>query len=89
MVAFGHQVICLDGDGAMLMHMGSVATIGQHGPANFKHILINNGCHDSVGGHPTIAFQENFDFLRIAQACGYKTVSCGQFTLVEEISVFF
>ena len=86
---FDHQVICLDGDGGLLMHMGCMATIGQHGPANFKHILINNGCHDSVGGQPTNALQDNFDFLRIAQACGYAAVSCGQFTLVEEIRVLF
>ena len=57
------------------MHLGSMATIGLHGPGNFKHIVINNGAHDSVGGQPTNALDENFDFLKIAQACGYKAVS--------------
>lgn len=52
-----------------------MATIGLHGPANFKHIVINNGAHDSVGGQPTNALDEKFDFLKIAQACGYKAVS--------------
>lgn len=59
-----------DGDGALLMHMGTVATIGTSKPSNFKHILINNGCHDSVGGQPTKGFQ--VDFLNVAKACGYK-----------------
>ena len=69
------QVVCLDGDGAVLMHMGALATIGQSEVPNFKHIIINNGCHDSVGGQPTDALSETFDFLAIATACGYKSVS--------------
>jgi phosphonopyruvate decarboxylase len=64
------QVFCLDGDGAMLMHMGTVASIGQSGLDNFKHILINNGTHESVGGQPTGGFK--VDFLTVAQGCGYK-----------------
>ena len=56
------------------MHMGAMATIGQSEVANFKHILINNGCHDSVGGQPTSGLSDSFDFLKIAQACGYKMV---------------
>ena len=67
------QVFCLDGDGAMLMHMGSMATIGRSVPcSNFKHILINNGSHDSVGGQPTRGF--DVDFGSIAKAAGYKHV---------------
>jgi phosphonopyruvate decarboxylase len=68
------QVVTLDGDGAMLMHMGSLATIGTTAPAmsNFKHILFNNGAHDSVGGQPTRGF--DIDFRAIAKACGYKDV---------------
>ena len=54
------------------MHMGSMATIGTHAPPNFKHILINNGSHDSVGGQPTRGF--DIHFTSIAQACGYKQV---------------
>lgn len=64
------QVLCLDGDGAMLMHMGTVGTVGLTGCSNLKHILINNGCHDSVGGQPTGGF--NVNFCEVAKACGYK-----------------
>ena len=57
------------------MHMGALATIGQSEVPNFKHILINNGCHDSVGGQPTVGFGQTFDFLEIGKACGYRSVS--------------
>ncbi len=62
---------CLDGDGAVLMHMGGLATIAQLGPANYRHIVLNNGAHDSVGGQPTVAFE--VDLCAVARACGYKT----------------
>ena len=64
------KVICIDGDGALIMHMGSLGIIGKNAPSNFIHILINNGAHDSVGGQPTIGFYINFP--DIALACGYK-----------------
>eukprot|EP00455_Lapot_gusevi_P018152 TRINITY_DN1984_c0_g1_i1.p1 TRINITY_DN1984_c0_g1~~TRINITY_DN1984_c0_g1_i1.p1 ORF type:complete len:440 (+),score=174.68 TRINITY_DN1984_c0_g1_i1:86-1405(+) len=64
------QVICLDGDGAMLMHMGTMATIGAHAPENFKHVVINNCAHDSVGGQPTDT--AGMDLPNLALACGYK-----------------
>ncbi|CAF0809541.1 unnamed protein product [Brachionus calyciflorus] len=66
------QVFCLDGDGSVIMHMGTLATIGQNGPENLKHIIFNNGAHDSVGGQPTDADNENFSFAKIALGCGYK-----------------
>lgn len=66
------QVFCLDGDGAMLMHMGSVAIQGQVAGANFKHVVINNGCHDSVGGQPTVGFRVNL--ADVARACGYRVL---------------
>ncbi|HEY0158839.1 MAG TPA: phosphonopyruvate decarboxylase [Thermoanaerobaculia bacterium] len=66
------QVFCLDGDGAFLMHMGSVAVQGQIGSANFKHVLLNNGRHDSVGGQPTVA--RDCDLTAVARACGYATL---------------
>ena len=69
-------VFVLDGDGAAIMHMGGLATIGSLAPSNFKHIIINNGAHDSVGGQPTVGFQ--IDLCRIASACGYKTVICAE-----------
>ena len=64
------DVFCLDGDGAVLMHMGSLAITGQSGLGNFKHIVLNNGAHDSVGGQPTVGFA--VDFPAIAKACGYR-----------------
>ena len=62
-------VYCFDGDGAALMHMGSLAISGQSKCANFIHILFNNGVHGSVGGQPTVGFK--IDFCKIASACGY------------------
>jgi phosphonopyruvate decarboxylase len=47
------QFICLDGDGATIMHLGGLALIGSRGPTNLTHILLNNGVHDSVGAQPT------------------------------------
>eukprot|EP00483_Globobulimina_turgida_P001129 UN01131 len=64
------DAVCIDGDGALLMHMGSMSTIGNSELKNYKHILINNACHDSVGGQPTNAYKT--DFVSIANACGYK-----------------
>lgn len=66
------NVYCFDGDGAMLMHMGNLALIGENKRKNFKHVLFNNGAHDSVGGQPTLGF--NIDFLKIAENAGYKSV---------------
>ncbi len=65
----------MDGDGAVLMHMGVLANIAAVAPSNFKHIVFNNGTHDSVGGQPTVASDhKNFSFSQIAQGCGYKHV---------------
>ncbi len=63
------QIFVLDGDGAAIMHMGAMAIIGSSKPKNFKHIVFNNGCHDSVGGQPTCGFAVSF--IEIAKACGY------------------
>ena len=63
------QVFCLDGDGAMLMHMGGAAIVGAAGVANFKHVIFNNGVHDSVGGMATAGLQVSF--TEIVKACGY------------------
>ncbi|AKR43541.1 phosphonopyruvate decarboxylase [Methylophilus sp. TWE2] len=64
------QVICIDGDGAMLMHMGSLTISAQQ--SNLLHIVLNNGAHDSVGGQPTIAAQ--LPLAEIASAAGYARV---------------
>lgn len=68
------QVVCLDGDGALLMHMGTMATIGQSSPKNLKHIVINNGAHDSVGGQPSGTLRHDFSITDIAKASGYNFV---------------
>lgn len=62
-------VWCIDGDGALLMHMGSMALIGHYKPENMVHIIINNGAHETVGGMPTVA--QNIDLMAIAKGCGY------------------
>ena len=52
------------------MHMGSLAIAGlMEQLDNYKHIVLNNGAHDSVGGQPTVGYE--IDFVKIAQACGY------------------
>jgi phosphonopyruvate decarboxylase len=67
------SVYCVDGDGALLMHMGGLALVGTLKPNNFKHIVLNNGAHDSVGGQPTVAL--DIDILGIARAAGYTRVA--------------
>jgi phosphonopyruvate decarboxylase len=64
------RVYCIDGDGALLMHLGGLAIIGTKRLQNFVHVLINNGAHDSVGGQPTVGF--DIHFPEIAAAVGYR-----------------
>lgn len=66
------RVYCIDGDGAVLMHMGSLAFIAKQNPKNLIHIVLNNDAHESVGGMPTCAVGVNIS--NIAQACGYPKV---------------
>lgn len=66
-------VWCFDGDGALLMHMGSMAIIANQAPKNFIHIVLNNGAHDSVGGQPTVGHK--IDIPAIARAVGYRTAT--------------
>ncbi len=68
----GRSVYCLDGDGALLMHMGALALNGVLNPPNFRHIILNNGAHDSVGGQPTVAL--DVDVPGIARAAAYASV---------------
>ena len=67
-------VVCIDGDGAAIMHLGALTTNGVLNPKNYKHIVINNGAHDSVGGQPTVAFSASLS--DIAKASGYGYVKC-------------
>ncbi len=64
------HVWCFDGDGAVIMHMGSMAITASKAPVNFIHVLFNNGAHDSVGGQPTVGL--DIDVPAIAKAVGYK-----------------
>ena len=63
------RIWCIDGDGAVLMHMGSMAVLGSNKPKNLIHIVINNGAHETVGGMPTVA--SDVDLVGVAKACGY------------------
>lgn len=64
------RVFCLDGDGALQMHLGSAVTIGELAPENLFHIVFNNGSHDSVGGQPVAA--PNLDYQSLFKALGYR-----------------
>ena len=66
------KIICLDGDGSMLMHMGGVAVNSQLFIDNMIHIVLNNGCHDSVGGQPTVA--KNISLFSVAKSFGFTVV---------------
>jgi phosphonopyruvate decarboxylase len=66
------KVVCIDGDGALIMHMGSLSTVGKLKPKNFYHILMNNQVHESVGGQATSA--RFIDFQRLVNANDYNKV---------------
>lgn len=79
MIAYGYAmkrpdktVVCIDGDGAVLMHMGSLAFAGTHTLDNLIHICLNNASHESVGGMPTGA--SGMEYADVAKACGYKNI---------------
>ena len=63
------RVWCFDGDGATIMHMGSMAIVASKKPANYIHVVFNNGAHDSVGGQPTVGLA--IDLPAVAKALGY------------------
>lgn len=67
-----HNIYCVDGDGAFLMHMGGLAVAARNMGTNYRYILINNGCHESVGGQPTIAYDINIK--DILYAFGFEYV---------------
>ena len=66
------RVYCMDGDGALLMHLGATAVLAAHAPGNLRHILINNEAHDSVGAQPTV--MPDMDVAQLAYAVGYRQV---------------
>jgi len=76
MVSLGYSlsskknIICLDGDGSILMHLGSLRAFGLLGNSNLKHIMLNNNSHESVGGQPTSA--HGIEFQKLVKSIGYK-----------------
>lgn len=74
-------VVVVDGDGAALMKLGSLATIGARQPGNLVHVLLDNGVHDSTGGQRTVS--ASVDFAAVALACGYRAAS-----MVDDVSGF-
>ncbi len=78
-----NKTVVLDGDGALLMKMGNMATIGAAQPKNLIHILLDNQTHDSTGGQATVSSQ--IEFSEIAKACGYqKSVVCDDMSAFEK-----
>lgn len=78
------KIWVIDGDGAVLMHMGSMAVIGANSLDNMIHVVINNGAHETVGGMPTVS--EKIDFSLIAKGCGYHNVySVDNFKDLDEV----
>lgn len=69
------HVVVVDGDGAALMRMGNLATIGAYAPANLTHLLLDNEVHESTGGQATVS--GTVDFAAVAAACGYPAVLAG------------
>ena len=70
------KIWCVDGDGAVLMHMGAMAVLGACRPDNLVHVVINNGAHETVGGMPTAA--GSADLVAAAKACGYPYAACAE-----------
>ncbi len=77
------KVWCFDGDGAALMHLGSMAIVADKAPANYVHVIFNNGAHDSVGGQPTVGLKVSL--TDVAKAVGYKEAVLA--TTAEELTV--
>lgn len=76
------KIWIIDGDGAVLMHMGSMAVMGANSPKNVVHMVINNGAHETVGGMPTVAGK--IDLMQIAKGCGYPhAVSVASFEALD------
>lgn len=77
------KIWCVDGDGAVLMHMGAMAVLGANKPKNMVHVIINNGAHETVGGMPTVV--SKIDLVALAKACGYpNAVSVDSFAALDE-----
>ena len=69
-----NQTLCIDGDGSLLMHLGSIKTIGSFAKKNLKFVLLNNNAHDSVGGQ--ITYSSDIDFKKFSKSLGFKKFYC-------------
>jgi phosphonopyruvate decarboxylase len=69
-----NNTVCIDGDGSLLMHLGSIKTAGSFANKNFKYIMLNNNSHDSVGGQSTYADDVNFE--KLSKSLGFKKFYC-------------
>ena len=76
MVAYGvanfskNKIICLDGDGSIIMHLGSSPIFAGYNKNNLKYILLNNGSHESVGGQFCIS--KSINFKKLSRSLGFK-----------------
>ena len=68
------KIICIDGDGSFLMHLGSIKTLGNFAKSNLKYILLNNNTHDSVGGQNT--YTKNVNLQKLSNSLGFKNFIC-------------
>jgi phosphonopyruvate decarboxylase len=68
------KIVVIDGDGAALMRLGNLATVGAYGTGNYYHLLLDNHVHESTGGQATVS--PAIAFPVIAEACGYQAVVC-------------
>lgn len=64
------QIVVIEGDGSVLMNMGSLATAGHFGPKNLTHIVLDNEVHESTGGQPTVS--DTMKLEKVAHAAGYQ-----------------
>lgn len=71
----GKSVVCIDGDGSVLMHMGSLSQ-GGHLKTNMLHIVLNNGAHESVGMELTACADPTVSLTGVALSCGYEIAKC-------------
>jgi len=78
------KVLVVDGDGAALMRMGNLATIGAYGQKNFQHLLLDNGVHESTGGQSTVS--SSVSFAGVAKACAYR--EAGEALQLAELETF-
>jgi thiamine pyrophosphate-dependent acetolactate synthase large subunit-like protein len=76
------QVIVLEGDGSLLMNLGTLVTIANMAPKNYVCILFENGIYQTTGGHP-IPSERNISFVGLAEAAGFPEVY--DFTLADEL----